>query len=137
LLGRLAAGALLDRLFAPFVMVAVCIGGMAACLIYSTGALGNAVFLAAALLGLLVGAEFDVLGYLVRRYFGAVAFGKIYGSIFAVFQLGGALGAAAFAYSHAAFGGYRQGLYAAALVLVASAAVFAVLPRYPVPAPRN
>jgi MFS family permease len=131
LFGRLAAGALLDRLFAPLVMIAVCLGGVAACLIYATGAHGNVVFLAAALLGLMVGAEFDVLGYLVRRYFGPAAFGKTYGAIFAVFQLGGALGAAAFAYSHAAFGGYRQGLYAAALVLIAAAAVFAVLPKYP------
>lgn len=137
LFGRLGAGALLDRLFAPVVMIGVCLGGMAACLIYSTGAHGDVVFLAAALLGLLVGAEFDVLGYLVRRYFGPVAFGKVYGTIFAVFQFGGALGAAAFAYSHAAFGGYRQGLYVAALVLVAAAAVFAALPRYPGDAQRT
>jgi MFS family permease len=131
LFGRLAAGALLDRLFAPLVMIAVCAGGMAACVIYSTGAHGAVVFLAAALLGLLVGAEFDVLGYLVRRYFGPIAFGKLYGAIFAVFQLGGALGAAAFAYSHAWSGSYRQGLYAAVLVLAAAAGVFAALPRYP------
>jgi len=137
LLGRLAAGALLDRVFAPFVMIAVCVGGASACLIYSTGPHGEVVFLAAALLGLLVGAEFDVLGYLVRRYFGSGAFGKTYGAIFAVFQLGGALGAAAFAYSHAASGGYRQGLYAAVLVLLTSAAVFAVMPKYSTGAPRT
>jgi MFS family permease len=133
LVGRLGAGALLDRIFAPILMIVVGLGAAAACLIYSTGAHGDIVFLAAALLGLVVGAEFDALGYLIKRYFGMAAFGKLYGVVFAVFQLGGALGAAAFAMSHSAFGDYRFGLYGAAAILLMACAAFSRLPQYPTP----
>lgn len=131
LIGRLGAGALLDRVFAPVVMIFTAIGAACACLIYSTGTGGDIVFLSAALIGLLVGAEFDVLGYLIKRYFGVAAFGKLYGWIFAIFQLGGGLGAAAFALSRSAFGSYQIGLYAAVFILILACAAFARLPKYP------
>jgi MFS family permease len=131
LVGRLGAGALLDRIFASTLMIVVGVGASVACLIYSTGTGGDVVYLSAALLGLVVGAEFDVLGYVIKRYFGMKAFGKIYGTVFAVFQAGGALGAAAFAFSHSSFGSYRFGLYGAAGVLLLACAVFACLPKYP------
>lgn len=131
LLGRFGAGALLDRIFAPVLMIVTALGGVGACLIYATGTHGDLVFLAAALIGLVVGAEFDVLGYVIKRYFGMAAFGKLYGVIFAVFQFGGAAGAAAFAFSHSAFGGYRYGLYGAAVILLMACLAFSRLPRYP------
>jgi MFS family permease len=136
LVGRLGVGALLDHVFASTLMIVVTIGACIACLIYSTGTGADIVFLSAALLGLVVGAEFDVLGYVIKRYFGMRAFGKIYATVFAVFQFGGALGAAAFAFSHAAYGSYRFGLYGAAAALLLAAAAFACLPRYPA-APGN
>jgi MFS family permease len=132
LIGRLGAGYLLDRIFAPVLIIVVALGAAAACLMYSVGVSGGLIYLPAALIGLVIGAEFDVLGYTVKRYFGLPAFGKIYGVIFSIFQLGGALGAAVFALSRDASGNYRLGLYAAAGALVLASVAFACLPKYPV-----
>jgi predicted MFS family arabinose efflux permease len=135
LVGRLGTGFLLDHIFAPIVMIVVTLGAALACLIYSAGPSGGIVWLPAALIGLVVGAEFDVLGYTIKRYFGVAAFGKIYGLIFAIFQLGAALGAAAFALAHDAYGSYAMGLYGAALALTLACLTFASLPGYPVALP--
>jgi cyanate permease len=39
-----------------------------------------------------VGAEVDIIAYMVSRYFGLRAFGEIYGYVFAAFTLGGVIG---------------------------------------------
>ena len=48
--------------------------------------------MSALLIGFLLGAEFDVLAFLIKRYYGNVAYGRIYGVIFGVFYLGSGLG---------------------------------------------
>lgn len=133
IVGRLGTGALLDRVFAPILMIVVSLGAAVGCLIDASGTTTDIVFVAAALFGLVFGAEFDVLAYLIKRYFGMEAFGIIYGVIFALFQLGSALGSPAFAFSREAFGGYRFGLYGAAFVLLMACVTFACLPKYPAP----
>ena len=47
--------------------------------------------LCAVLSGIVIGAEFDVLGFLIARYFGRRTFGTIYGAVFALFQIAGAV----------------------------------------------
>jgi MFS family permease len=131
IVGRLGAGALLDHMVASTLMIIVTIGACISCLIYSTGTSSDIVFLSAALLGLVVGAEFDVLAYVIKRYFGMKAFGKIYATVFAVFQFGGAVGAAAFALSRDAYGHYTYGLYGAATALLLACVAFACMPKYP------
>jgi len=93
IVGRLGTGFLLDRFFAPYVTILYLVGGIVAFALYANGASGLVVPLCAALLGLVVGAEFDFLGYIIKRYFGTLAYGRIYGSLFALFQLGGGIGA--------------------------------------------
>ena len=90
--GRLLSGYLQDRLFAP--RVAVGIFGMSAiglALLWAGG--GGAVALAAAfLVGLGMGAEVDIIAFLVSRYFGLRAFGTSFGFAFGSFVLAGGLG---------------------------------------------
>jgi MFS family permease len=50
------------------------------------------VFAGAFLVGLALGAEVDLLTYLVSRYFGLRSFGKLYSFAFGAFVLAGALG---------------------------------------------
>jgi hypothetical protein len=45
------------------------------------------------LVGLGIGAEVDIIGFLTGRYFGLGSFGEIFGWIWAVFGLSGGLGA--------------------------------------------
>lgn len=92
IVGRLAAGWLLDRLHAPHV----------AMVFFSLPLLGIALLLgtadarfgvpAAILVGLGLGAEVDLIAFLQSRYLGLKAFGEIYGYLFAIFMLGSGLG---------------------------------------------
>jgi MFS family permease len=92
LIGRVGSGYLLDRFFAP--RVAMCLFGAASCgiALLRTGAASGLLFLAVFLIGLGMGAEVDIIAYLVSRYFGLRAFGEIYGYAFASYVLAGALG---------------------------------------------
>jgi predicted MFS family arabinose efflux permease len=93
ILGRLISGYLLDRLFAPLlaaVIFLVPLGGMLA--LWFGGASPALAVLAAVSFGFGLGAEVDVIGYLVGRYFGLRRYGQIYGYIFAVFTIGSGVG---------------------------------------------
>jgi MFS family permease len=79
IVGRLIAGVLLDWLFAPYVMMVTLLGPIAGLIIYARGSISDLAFLCSSLIGFGVGVEFDVLGYLIPRYFGRQAFGKLYG----------------------------------------------------------
>jgi len=79
-------------------------------------AVGSLVFLSAIPIGMVYGAEFDVLSYIIKRSFGLAAFGRIYGTIFAVFQLGATL----LPLSRAQFRSYAPGLTAYAVALLVS-----------------
>jgi len=91
-LGRAGGGYLLDRFFAPYVAVCFFCGSALGIFLLWNGAVGGLAFVAAFLGGLGVGAEFDIIAYMVSRYFGLRAFGEIYGYVFAAFTLGGVIG---------------------------------------------
>jgi MFS family permease len=92
LLGRIGTGYLLDRFFAA--NVAVCFFSAAAVgiLLLWIGVAGFWVFVAAFLIGVGMGAEGDIMAYLVSRYFGLRAFGEIYGCVLAIYTLGAMIG---------------------------------------------
>jgi MFS family permease len=128
LVARVFVGFIIDHVFAPRVMTVVSLGGALSCILYA--AYPDAALVSAILLGLLLGAEFDVLAFMVKRYFGNVAYGRLYGVIFGVFYLGSGLGIAALSTSRQHFGNYDAGLYIAAGVLTVCAALVFLLPRY-------
>ncbi|MDB5598375.1 MAG: hypothetical protein JWN71_419 [Xanthobacteraceae bacterium] len=131
--GRLGTGFLLDRFFAPHVTMVYLLGGIAAFALYANGASGLLVPVCAALLGLVVGAEFDFLGYIIKRYFGTRAYGKIYGSLFALFQFGGGLGAISLGVIKTKLGAYAPGLWVFAGLCLLAAIICSQLGRYPAP----
>jgi MFS family permease len=122
IVGRIASGFLIDLVDAPLVMMVWVLGGTAACLLYASDITSNLVFLCGALLGMLIGAEFDVLGYLLKHYFGMRSFGKLHGIVFAVFQFGAGAGSALLPFIRQSTGSYREGL-----LLFAGATVICVL----------
>jgi predicted MFS family arabinose efflux permease len=92
ILGRTGSGYLLDHLFAPRVAMlfyGASAVGMATLL---TGASGNMALAAAFLVGLGMGAEVELIGYMLSRYFGLRAFGSAFGHAFGAFMLAGAAG---------------------------------------------
>ena len=83
------------------------------------------------LLGFLLGAEFDVLAFLIKRYYGNAAYGRVYGVIFGLFYLGSGIGIWGLPKIRELSGNdYDNGLYVAAAILVASAVLMAFMPKY-------
>ncbi len=115
ILGRIVAGILLDYFYAPYVLIGFLLGPVIGLSMYAAGSSGPVVFAWAALIGLGVGAEIDVLGYLIPRYCGRVAYAKLYGILLAAFQLGGGIGAAALGIIRTSQGAYTNGLWAIAV----------------------
>lgn len=130
IIGRFMVGALLDRVSVALLMPVFCIGGLLACLIYASGTQGQAVFAGAILLGGVFGAEFDVLSFVVKRYFGLRAFGRTYGVVFAVFQLGSALGVMLLPLTRMYTGAYTLGLGSFSVAMLAAAVCFVLLGPY-------
>lgn len=128
LFARVFIGFIIDYIFAPRVMQMVTIGGAVACVLYAQ--VPQAGLASAILLGLLLGAEFDILAFMIKRYFGNVAYGRLYGVIFGLFYLGSGLGIAALSMSRQLFGDYVMGLYIAAGILLACTVLAGFLPPY-------
>jgi MFS family permease len=130
LFARIAVGYVIDHIFAPRVLTTVSIGGALACVLYAVQPdLG---YVSALLIGFLLGAEFDVLAFLIKRYYGNAAYGRIYGVIFGVFYLGSGIGIWGLPKLRelSADLSYDNGLYAAAVILFASAILMAFMPKY-------
>ena len=128
LFARVFIGFIIDHFFAPRVMQIVSVGGAVSCVLYAMAP--DAGILSALLLGFLLGAEFDVLAFLIKRYFGNVAYGRLYGVIFGVFYLGSGLGIVGLAAIRQAFGSYDAGLFMAAGILLCCVVLTAFFPDY-------
>ncbi len=112
LIGRVGTGYLLDRFFAPRV-AALLFGGatLGISLLWLGGATG-VVFAGAFLAGLGLGAEVDIIAYLISRYFGLRSFATLYSFAFGAFLLAGALGPLAMGAGFDLTGSYRAPLAA-------------------------
>ncbi len=93
IVGRLISGYCLDRIFGPYVAVVFYLMAASGIALIASGIGGlPAAFAGTVLCGMGLGAEGDLLGYLVSRYFGLRSFGTLYGFMIGVFSLGNGLG---------------------------------------------
>lgn len=89
IVGRLLGGFLIDRISGPLVACGVMITPAFSCLLFLLApADAGMMILATVLVGFAAGAEYDILAFLVSRYFGLRAYGKTYGSLIAITTLG-------------------------------------------------
>ena len=123
--GRLLAGWLLDRILAPRIMISFLILAIGGCVIDALGPSTDLAFLAAIAFGLLVGAELDVLAYMTRRIFGVASFGRIFGLVFAVFQVGAIFSVNLLGAIRQEFGSYSVGLWILAAICAFLIVLFA------------
>lgn len=130
IVARIVTGWLLDRFTVPKVMSAYLVGGIVSMVLFAAGPNVATAIVAGALSGLLIGAEFDVLSYLIPRYFGRRAFGTIYGIAFAVFQLGAAVAPYAVSVSRDSYGSYTPAMLVLAVACVACSGLFTFLGPY-------
>ena len=134
LTGRLLAGYLMDRLFAAYVastFFATAIVGL-----YLLGSHSNPV-LGMVAIGLAAGAEIDMVGFFVSRYFGMKRFGQLYGVFFSIFAIGAGLGPLLLGAAFTRFHSYEGGFIGCGLALaIASVCILAVGP-YSYGSPRD
>ena len=129
--GRVFAGYLMDRFFAPYVSIAFMMGPAIGIAILASGVSGAPVFLAIVLVGLAIGAEFDVMGYLTSRYSGLLAYGLIFGLLFSAFELGAAIGSVALGFCHDLTGEYTIALWVMSGLALLSCVLAGLLGPYP------
>ncbi|HLK18798.1 MAG TPA: MFS transporter [Bryobacteraceae bacterium] len=133
ILGRVGNGYLVDRLFAPRVAAVLFSGAAAGVAILWSGVGGAAVYLASILVGLAIGAESDVMPFLVSRYFGMRSMATLYGCIFGSYTLGNATGRYLFGTGFDATGSYRTPLACAFAVLLGAVLATLALGKYRAP----
>lgn len=136
---RVATGFILDKVFAPLVaFVAILLGALGFYLL--TTDIVQSVWilsLAAILIGVSSGAEGDIIPFLARKYFGIRAFGSIYGALFAIATIGGALGPYIYGLSFDRFKSYMPILQASALLCCICGLAILMLGRYRFAASRD
>ena len=130
--GRLVSGYLLDRIFAPYLAAAIFLVPLLGIVILLTGSM-SLFALRAAAVGLGLGAEVDIIGFLVGRYFGLRRYGQIYGYIFAAFTIGSGVGPFVMGFSFDRAGSYNPALLVFAVALMASSLLIALLGEYRYP----
>ncbi|HVC30653.1 MAG TPA: MFS transporter [Steroidobacteraceae bacterium] len=118
ILGRVAGGWLIDRVWAPAVAFVLLAASALACTVLARGGFGyERAALSIAAIGCSAGLEYDLMAFLVARYLGMKSYGSIYGTLYGFFALGAGVGplvyGAIFDRSHS-YGG----------ILLASAALF-------------
>jgi MFS family permease len=135
--GRVGAGWLLDRIWAPLVTLPLLSAPALACWLLSGQSLtiGTAL-LCAFLMGLASGAETDLVAYFTSRYFGMAQYGRIYGVLYMVFGIGSAVAPPLYGWVRDTYGNYDRALFVAAIAFVAGALVLLTLGRYPASLPR-
>jgi MFS family permease len=126
---RVVVGYLMDRIFAPRIAIVMCLIGASGGV---TLLLGGAPYssITAIALGLALGAELDLMGFLVSRYFRIADFGRIYGWQYGAFIFASGLGPLWVGAVRDATGTYTVALAASSIGLILTCAGFLALPRY-------
>jgi len=130
--GRLLAGYLIDRFWAPLVTLPMLALPAVACLLLAQPEVPAATaLLSAALIGLAAGAETDLVAYLTARYFGLAHYGRLYGLQYAVFGFASGVSPFLFGKVFDLTGSYQPILIFAAVLFVTGAVSLLTLGRYP------
>lgn len=130
LIGRLGTGYLLDRYRGSVVGAVVFLLPIGSCLLLmASGSSHAGAMVAAALIGLTLGAEVDVIVYLVTRHFGLKNFGALYGGMLVALSVGTAAGPLGASFVYDRSGGYDAFLGLAIGTLVLSSLCLLTLPR--------
>ncbi len=129
--GRLIGGWLIDRLWAPGVAFVLLSLPAIGCWLLAQPSLVHAVALfSIVLLGFAAGVEYDLMAFLVARYFGMYAYSTIYGALYGCFALGAGVGPLLFGRAFDRTHSYAGMLHLSGVILVASAALLLTLGRY-------
>jgi predicted MFS family arabinose efflux permease len=131
IVGRTAGGWLFDRFWAPGVALVLLGIPAMACWMLAHGPLGyNLTGLSVALVGFAAGVEYDLMAFLVARYFGMKSYGSVYGLLYSFFALGAGVGPVAFGAAFDRTHSYVAPLTLCATLMALGAVMLLALGRY-------
>lgn len=131
IVGRIAVGYLIDRIWAPGVAAVVTFLPVFACQIFPYSSDYWVLMAAAIIVGIAAGAELDLLAYLTARYFGVAHYARIYSMFYAALAIAGGIAPFAFAATHDQFGSYVPAFYVGAGLFAFGSLILLTLGRYP------
>jgi len=133
IIGRLLAGYLLDRFWAPLVALIFLAGMAAGMTLLAIHPTAESATKSVMLIGLGLGLEADLVGFLLSRYMGLRAFGTLFGFVFGAFILASSLGPVLMGTLFDLTGGYTICLLIFVGFTAVSATAFLSLGRYRYP----
>ncbi len=128
--GRLIGGWLLDRSTRPLVPSLLLLIPALGCALLLSHLAGSVPVMGVMLLGFGVGAEIDMMGFFVSRYFGLRSFGLILGTSFAGFAVGVGVGPVLMGISFDATHSYSTALIANIVIMIVATVLLGTLGRY-------
>jgi predicted MFS family arabinose efflux permease len=131
ILGRIACGSCLDRLYGPCVAVCFFLLSALGIACFATELAGFVPLLGGALLGVGLGANITIMAFFTSRYFGLKAYGKVFGVIFGIFLMGTGVGPYLNALSYDLLHSYEPALVGSCISLMAACLLLAPLGPYP------
>jgi MFS family permease len=134
IIGRAISGWFLDRFWGPYVAIGFFIIPMAGIALLALSPESGLLVLGAALCGVGIGVEVDMMAFFASRYCGLRSYGQLYGSMFGIFAIGVAIGPTlaglTYDYTHS----YMVVFIYDEVALVALCLLFLRLGPYPYPA---
>jgi MFS family permease len=128
--GRLTSGYLVDHISATRVgAVAFLAPAIGCAILLAYGVSPTSAIVVGVLLGLAMGAELDVFGYLTSRYFGTRYFGSVFGCILLALTLGSGLGHVGASMIYDATGSYAGFMWLTGIGTLLCSLCFLTLPR--------
>ncbi len=129
--GRLVGGFLLDHFWAPAVAAVILSVPAVACFLLSQSDVTLTMAIAGiAILGFAAGVEYDLMAYLVSRYFGMLHYAAIYGALYGFFAFGAGVGPVVFGWSFRVHGSFDLMLTVGIFLFLAGALPLLLLGKY-------
>ncbi|WP_340315844.1 MFS transporter [Rhizorhabdus argentea] len=130
--GRLACGTLLDRFSGSLIgAIIFSLPLVAFAILLKTDVSGTDAIIVAIVIGLAVGAEFEIGAYLVARHFGMYRYATLFAIIAALLGLATGLGPLLASVVYDRFGSYDYALWGAICISVVSTILIATMGPYP------
>ncbi len=133
--GRLISGYLLDKIFAVYIAIFFQVLPMIGLGMLISGAAGSWPLVAIVFMGFLVGVEFDLMAFILSRYFGIRSFGVLYGFMLMFVELANAAGTLLMGWCFQLMHSYVPMLYAFEVFLAIAILLISRMGPYRFPAP--
>lgn len=130
-IGRVVGGYLIDRFWAPGVsFVLLCLPAISCYLLIQPELTYSMAATAIVILGFATGVEFDLIGFLVSKYFGMKYYSSIYGVIYSFFGFGAGFAPYIFSRFYTQTGSYDSILFYCIFAFILGAAPLLLLGKY-------